>query len=135
MPNSTSPPGSLDFELTDLGDARRTLDLLPPGVIEAQQMAPDYWTIRRRSPVPTDRALTGEAMHWVVHLPVEVRPIALCERFPRVANDLAQTWSKRDYCENLLASLLSDRRGKRRGFPTEVRVEIERLAQYRQTIA
>jgi len=135
MPNSKPPPGSLEFELTDLGDARRALDLPPDGLIEAQQMAPDYWTGRRRSPTPTDRALTGDAMDWVVHLPAEVRPIVLCERFPRVANAIAQTWAKRAYCESLLAGMLTDQRGKRRGFPPEVQVEIERLAQYRATIA
>jgi|APFre7841882630_1041343.scaffolds.fasta_scaffold05914_3 hypothetical protein len=134
MSNSKPTPGSLDFELTDLGDARRALDLPPPGLIEAQQMAPDYWTFRRRSPIPTDRALTGDAMDWAVHLPAEMRPIALCEQFPRIANAIAQTWAKRDHCESLLASLLTDRRGKRRGFPAEVQVEIERLARYRVTI-
>lgn len=135
MPNSKPPPDSLDFELTDLGDARRILDLPPEGVIEAQQMAPDYWTMRRRPPVPTDRALTGEAMDWVVHLPAEQRPIALCERFPRVANAIAQAWKQNDACASLLASLLTDRRSRRRGFPAEVQAEIERLARYRVTIA
>jgi hypothetical protein len=135
MSNSKPPPGSLDFELTDLGDARRILDLPPDGVIEAQQMAPDYWTRRRRSPVPTDRALTGEAMDWVVRLPTEQRPIVLCERFPRVANAIAQSWSKSDQCKSLLASLLTDQRGKRMGFPAEVQVEIDRLARFRAKIA
>ena len=135
MSNSKPPPGSLDFQLTDLDDARRALELPPDGLIESQQMAPDYWTVRRRSAVPTDRALTGDTMDWVVHLPSEVRPIVLCERFPRVANAIAQTWMRRDHCESLLAGLLTDRRGKRRGFPDEVQVEIERLARYRVTIA
>jgi hypothetical protein len=135
MPNNKPPSDSLDFELTDLGDARRALELLPDGLIEAQQMAPDYWTARRRPAVPTDRALTGEAMHWVVHLPAEVRPIVLCEQFPRVANLIAQSWAKRDDCDSVLASLLTDRRGRRHGFPAEVQVEIERLAKYRVTIA
>jgi hypothetical protein len=134
MSPTQPPPGSLDFELTDLDDARRALELPPEGLIEAQQMAPDYWTLRRRSPVPTDRALTGQAMDWVVHLPAEVRPIVLCERFPRIANAIAQTWARREHCESLLAALLTDRRGKRRGFPAEVQVEIERLARYRVTI-
>jgi hypothetical protein len=135
MPNSKPPPGSLDFELTDLGEARRALDLPPDGLIEAQQMAPDYWTARRRSAVPTDRALTGEAMDWVVHLPAELRPIELCERYPRVANAIAQTWAQRAYCESLLAGMLTDKRGRRRGFPAEVQLEIERLASYRAKIA
>lgn len=135
MSNSKPPPGSLDFELTDLGDARRALDLPPDGLIEAQQMAPDYWTARRRSAVPTDRALTGEAMDWVVHLPAELRPIALCEGFPRVANAIAQAWAIRAHCESLLASMLTDKRGRRRGFPAEVQLEIERLASYRAKIA
>ena len=38
-------------------------------------------------------------------------------------------------CASLLASLLTDRRSRRRGFPAEVQAEIERLARYRVTIA
>jgi len=130
MSNREIPPGSIDFELTDLSDARRALDLPPPGLVEAQQLQPDYWTARRRSQLPTDRALTGAAMDWVVRLPAEVRPLILCERFPRVANACAQAWVNPEHRASLLAGLLTDRRGKRRGFPAEVQAELERLERY-----
>ena len=133
MSNRPKPPGSLDFEFIDLDEARRVLDLPPEGLVEAQQLEPDYWTMRRRSPLPTDRALTGETMDWVVGLPADVRPVKLCERFPRVANAVAQAWAKPEHLAALLGGLLHDRRGKRRGFPVEVQTELERLGQYRAT--
>ena len=131
MPNLPKPPGSIDFQLTDLEDARRTLDLPSDGLVEAQRLAPDYWTLRRRSPMPTDRALAGDTMDWIMRLPADLRPAKLCERFPRVANAIAQAWANPDHCEGLLAGLLTDRRGKRRGFPPEVQLELDRLGAYR----
>ena len=135
MPNHPVPPGSIDFQLTDLDEARRVLELPPDGLVEAQQLAPDYWTVRRRSQTPTDRALTGETMDWVVRLPAEVRPVKLCEKFPRVANAVAQAWPNPAHCDSLLAGMLTDRRGKRRGFPPEVQLELERLASHRASHA
>jgi hypothetical protein len=133
MSNPEKPPGSIDFQLTDFDEARHALDLPPPGVIEAQQLRPDYWTTRRRSAVPTDRALTGHTMDWVIRMPREVRPVQLCERFPRVANACALAWTDPQQCENLMKSLLADQRGHRQGFPSEVKAELERLEKYRTT--
>lgn len=135
MSNRPAPPGSIDFQLTDLDEARRVLDLPPDGLVEAQRLAPDYWTVRRRSPMPTDRALAGETMDWVMRLPADARPIQLCEKFPRIANAVAQAWADRSHSESLLAGMLTDRRGKRRGFPPEIQLELERLAAHRASVA
>ena len=133
MSTRQTPPGSIDYQLTDLDEARRVLDLLPDGIVAARQL-PDFWTLRRRTPAPMDRTLTAAAMDWVMELPSEVRPVRLCQRFPRLGNALAHAWATRDHCESLLAALLTDRRGKRRGFASEVRLELERLGAYRATI-
>ena len=133
MSNRPKPPGSIDFELTDIDEARRILELPPEGLSAAQELAPDYWTVRRRSPLPSDRALTGPTMDWMMSLPVPVRPLKLSERFPRVANTIAQAWANPEHCASLLAGLLTDKRGKRRGFPIEVQLELERLGAHRAT--
>jgi hypothetical protein len=131
MSNRPKPPGSIDFELTDIEEARRILELPPEGLTAAQESAPDYWTLRRRAPLPSDRALTGPTMDWMMKLPAAVRPLKLSERFPRIANTIAQTWDNPEHCASLLAGLITDRRGRRRGFPVEVQREIEQLGAYR----
>ena len=127
MPNTPKPPESLDFEWTDLDEARQVLDRPPETLVDAERLAPDFWIKRRRAPTPTDRALTGEAMSWVVGLPSELRPLNLCERYPRIANALAQAWPMPSSRAELLTELLRERRGGRRGFAVAVRIELERL--------
>ena len=79
MSSQSSPPdsrplGTIEFELTDLSDARQVMDDLPPGVRELEKLAPGYWEQRRRKSLVTDRALTGAALDWLIKLPPEVRP-------------------------------------------------------------
>lgn len=120
-------PEALDFEPTDLQSARDALDTLPPGVERIPDFVPDYWVRKRRKPTATDRAMTGDAMAWVLNLPAWLRPKALCDRYPRVANNLAASWSNPATRHETLSDLLHDRRGGRRGFPPDVRGEIEAL--------
>jgi hypothetical protein len=134
MPNGKSSSDSLEFEFTDLHEARHVLDLPPAGVIESRQLEPGYWASRRRSPTLTDRALSGDTMDWAMRLPSDLRPFKLCERFPRIANAIAKEWASRAYCESLFASLSADRRGKRRGFGAEVQRELDRLRAHRAAI-
>jgi hypothetical protein len=127
MSNRPQPPDTINFELTDFEEARHSLDQLPDGLIEAQRIAPDYWVPRRRAPVPSDRALTGQAMEWVMRLPPAVRPTKLCEKYPRIANAIAGVAADSNHYQAVLADLLTDQRGHRNGFCVDVRVEIERL--------
>lgn len=122
-------PDALEFELTDFTEARLALDELPPGVASAHTMAPGYWEARRRRPVTTDRALTGQAIDWLLRLPPDARPRVTCERFPRIVNALAAAWPYADDRQELLQSLLNDRRPQRSGFPDGVRTELELLRQ------
>jgi hypothetical protein len=129
--DSNPEPGAsrydaIEFELTDLDDARRAHDALPEGVDKLPELAPDYWEQRRRKPLPTDRALQGTTIDWLLELHVALRPRELCDRYPRAANALAAAWRGGEFAA-VLDDFLSDRRGRRRGFPPEVRVELERL--------
>jgi hypothetical protein len=122
-----APLDALEFELTDLQQARQALDELPPGVMTAQTLAPDYWPSHRRRPTATDRALTGAAIDWLLGLPAQLRPTATCERFPRIVNAMAACWTRPAEREVLLAQLLHDKRRQRVGFPPPVRAEIQAL--------
>ena len=128
-PSDQSPPAfdALEFELTDLSDARHALDELPAGVMTAQTLAPGYWLERRRKPTATDRALTGAAIDWLLRLPERLRPTATCERFPRIVNAIAASWAQPAERDALLDNLLGNGRSQRAGFPLQVRTEIEAL--------
>ena len=130
MPTQLPDPGSIDFELTDFDTARHALDELPAGVEEVQHLRPGYWESRRRTPVASDRALTGETIDWVISLPPQLRPTHLCETFPRIANLMASVWADQRRCDALFASLLTDTRGSRHGFPASVEQEVQRLSAF-----
>jgi len=128
-PFDQSPPAfdALEFEITDLSDAKHALDELPAGVMTAQTLAPGYWLERRRKPTATDRALTGAAIDWLLALPERLRPKATCEQFPRIVNAIAASWTQPVDRDMLLNSLLGNSRSQRAGFPPLVRTEIEAL--------
>lgn len=126
-PKPAQALGAIDFELTDFDDARQALDDLPAGVAEVQHMRPGYWEQQRRKAAPTDRALTGVAMDWVVGLPPALRPHATCEHFPRVANAIAGSWPDVAYSLRVLEHMINDYRGGRRGFPAAVQRELAAL--------
>jgi Asp-tRNA(Asn)/Glu-tRNA(Gln) amidotransferase A subunit family amidase len=122
---------ALEFELTDLDSARHALDSLPAGVEEVKRLRPGYWEERRRSPLPTDRAMAGAALEWLSRLPAEVRPRSLPEQYPRVVNRLADNWTSAQQCQATFDELMLDHRGGRRGFPHEIELELQRLRNYR----
>ncbi len=124
--NPAPPEGSIDFQLTDLDDARHALEELPAGVGRVPQMAPDYWLQRRQRPQAADKALVGATIDWLVSLPPQLRPQTLCDQYPRAANALAQAWNGPQRLA-VLESLLTDSRGNRRGFPLQPRRELEAL--------
>ena len=126
-PKPAGPLGSIDFELTDFDDARRSLDELPAGVAEVQHMQPKFWEDQRRKSAPTDRALTGAAIDWVIGLPPALRPHTTCEHFPRVINAIADSWPDLAYSLQVLDHMIRDYRGGRRGFPTSVQRELAAL--------
>ena len=122
-----APPGSIEFELTELEHARLALEEPPEGVDKVPTLAPQYWEQRRRKPVATDRALQGRTIEWLLKLPAELRPRELCDRYPRAANAIATAWWAGERVA-VLDELLSDRRGgNRRGFPPEVKSELQAL--------
>jgi hypothetical protein len=123
-------PGSIDFEPTDLSEARKVLEELPEGLAEAASIS-QGWTDRRRKLTPADRALTGATIDWLVALPSAVRPTALCNQYPRIANTLAEAWADRNRILEIFRLLHSDQRGRRQGFAPNVQLEIARLRAYR----
>jgi hypothetical protein len=131
-PKSPAPLDALDFEITDFDEARRALDELPAGLAQMQQTTPGFWDQKRRGPLPSDRALTGTAMDWVVSLPAPIRPHSACEQFPRVVNAIAESWDDVPLCTRVLDHMINDYRGGRRGFPATVQAELGMLLRHQQ---
>lgn len=121
--------GGLDFEFTDFASAREALD---DSVIEiarhnARPIEAADWAKRRRAPAPADRALTGDAIAWMLSLPAGLRPEHLAEQMPRLANQIAAAWSDSERCIGALRALSIDERGGRRGLPLAVLSEVHGL--------
>ena len=132
QPSSKPPLDALDFEITDFDEARRALDELPAGLTAMQHTTPGFWEQKRRHALPSDRALTGTAMDWVVALPVPIRPHTTCEQFPRVVNAIAESWDDVPLCTRVLEHMINDYRGGRRGFPATVQAELSMLMRHQQ---
>jgi hypothetical protein len=127
------PSGLIEFEFTDVETARREADK-PAAVAAIEKLLPGYWEEQRRPLTPSDRALTGKGIDWMLGLPSNARPKALCELYPRIANHLADIWDNPRDTQLVLMRLLADERGKRKGFSLQIEQEIGRLAAYVQSL-
>ena len=72
-------------------------------------------------------------LKWFEGLPPPVRPAALMRQFARIANLIAVAWDDLEHFETYMDSLLTDKRGGRKGFPTDVVAELSALDVYRNT--
>ena len=134
MMESSTKPGSLDlgaleFELTDFSEARLALEQPPEGLQAASLLRSGGWESKRRPKQPTDRALVGRTLDWIVALPEAARPKKLADANPRIANALAECWDDAVRANAYIDDLLTDRRGGRRGLPPEVKEELQLLQQ------
>jgi hypothetical protein len=89
---------------------------------------------QRRPLTPSDRELTHQGIEWMLGLPANARPKALCEQHPHIANHLAAIWDSPRDTRLALMRLLADERGQRKGFSPQIDQEIGRLAAYVQSL-
>src|SRR4051794_10066596 len=86
-----------------------------------------YAHLRKAAPAVEPLAVT---FRWMARLPQHVRPLNLLRQFPRVANTLATAWVDRHAFRLCLYDLLMDKRGNRKGFPSEVQAELMTLRSF-----
>lgn len=113
---------------------RRARDLIPEPV-PATPCAPAAaasvdWSRLRAPPKDRDRVLLSDTHLWLRRIPTPLHPKHLCRYHPRIANRLAQAWDDPVATDRLFDDLLVDRRGKRKGFPERILMEIRRLQQF-----
>jgi hypothetical protein len=118
----------MDFEPVSIDEARAALDEIDAAM--ASLVSPEYWQKVRRPSQPSDRALTGRSMKWLMDLPEEVRPQVTMQRYPRVINALVDVWADAQARDLAFENLLNDRRPGRRGFPIDVERELSTLCLY-----
>jgi hypothetical protein len=82
-----------------------------------------------RKAIPVDRLLPA-TVSWAARLPEPVRPYALMQHYPRVANRVAAAAASPTALAECLADLLISQRGGRRGFPAPVAQELLHLRGY-----
>ena len=107
----------LEFEKVSVADARAAL--------EGPSKAEPATEVRRRS--DTTAVLLDSTRAWMAELPYAVRPGELAQRYPRIANSIAELWPRPARCDEYLESLLVDLRGNRKGFPYAVAQELAAL--------
>jgi len=128
-----NPSGLIEFEVTNVADARQEVEK-PAFIVALEKLLPGNWEEQRRPASPTDRALTGKTIDWLLSLPARARPKVLSEQFPRIANHLAEHWHDLGKSQMSLLRLLADERGGRKGFSLQIEQEIGRLAAHVQSL-
>jgi hypothetical protein len=100
--------------------ARRATSPISVGVEEHQHL---------RKATPTNVPLR-RTLEWLKSLPPDVQPFAVVRRYARVANLIAATWEDSKAFHAYMESLLTDKRGNRKGFPPDVLAELLALQRH-----
>ena len=108
--------------------ATRSSTAMPACPPPAGQDWAEVWSDRRKA-TPA-RNLLPVSVKWFVSLPIDVRPLALVAKYPRIANVLALQWDKPAACRASFNDLLGDRRGNRKGFPADVHRDLRALRDF-----
>ncbi|MEO5765451.1 MAG: hypothetical protein ABIR52_09110 [Casimicrobiaceae bacterium] len=123
-------PDSFEFEKVSLDEARQVLDdAVRPAVVVSRSTA-GAMERRKAGAGSGAETLRTATLQWILKLPQHVQPRHLQLRYPRIANRLAAEWEHVVVCETFLESLLTDKRGGRKGFPLAVAQEIAGLRDY-----
>ncbi len=129
--SSKSNPSPSSDPRSDV-DATKTIEETPvplpaPTQVSAEQE--ERKRLRKASPanIPLPRTLA-----WVASLPPNVQPTALLRQYARIANLIASTWGAPAPFNAYIESLLTDKRGNRRGLPREVMDELVTLQHYHE---
>lgn len=123
-------PDSFEFEKVSLDDARQVLDDAVKPVVNLARPRADGAQQRKPGAPGAAETLRTATLQWILKLPPHVQPRHLQVRYPRIANRMAAEWDRVAACETYLESLLTDKRGGRKGFPLQVAQEIANLRDY-----
>ncbi len=124
------PSGTIDFEAVEIPST--TVATAAPAApvddkIDADPLSINFGREKVHKPLSTERMLAGATIDWLISFPMEARPKALCDKYPHVANRLAQGWTDKAVSRAGLQVLVDDKRWGTAGFPAQVQTELQRL--------
>jgi len=121
------PSGIIEFEKLEPAVVARQMKQPVDDGVDSDPLSITFGRVKGDKPSAAERMLAGTTIDWLVALPLQARPKALCERFPHVANRLAQGWSQRERSRHSLQVLVDDARWGSAGFPVQVQSELQRM--------
>ncbi|MDP1692463.1 MAG: hypothetical protein Q8L49_11040 [Burkholderiaceae bacterium] len=127
QPFEFRPSGSIEFEqiapATLIEQAQAPVD----DAMDGDPLSVNFGRRKDHKPLPAERMLAGTTIDWLIAFSADARPKALCERYPHVANRLAQDWPDKASSALSLRVLIDDPRWGGAGFPAQVQGELQRL--------
>jgi hypothetical protein len=127
------PSGSIEFEAVDPAALVQPQPEAVPADdgIDRDALSANFGRRKDNKVTSTDRMLSGVAIEWFIALAAGVRPKALCEHFPHVANRLSVQWADRARYQATLEQLIADPRWGTAGYPGQVQGELRLLLSQR----
>lgn len=125
-----SPSGRIDFEYVEVELPKPKAAAAAEPVdetIDNDPLSINFGRQKDHKPAAAERMLAGTTIDWLVAFPSDARPKALCERYPHVANRLAQGWSHVARSMVAVKQLAEDARWGGVGYPALVQLELQRL--------
>ena len=120
------PSGSIDFDpapITPAASPAAPVD----DKIDHDPLSINFGREKVYKAAATERMLAGSTIDWLIAFALEARPKALCEKYPHVANRLAQEWRDKPRVRASLQALVDDARWGTAGYPALVQGELRKL--------
>jgi hypothetical protein len=88
---------------------------------------------RRHQPEKDDLELSAAGQALLASIEESARPKELATAFPRIVNHMAKLWKMPREMNRYFEELLTDTRGKRKGFSLNILMELSTLNDYYKT--
>ncbi|MGD9834238.1 MAG: hypothetical protein AB7U92_15940 [Piscinibacter sp.] len=123
------PSGSIDFDPTPITPNTPAVAAAAPvdDKIDHDPLSINFGREKVHKAAATERMLAGTTIDWLIAFAMDARPKALCEKYPHVANRLAQEWRDKSRVRASLQSLVDDARWGTAGYPALVQGELRKL--------
>ncbi len=125
-----SPSGRLEFEYVEIEPPKPKQAAAATPVdesIDNDALSINFGRKKDHKPAAAERMLAGPTIDWLVAFPMDARPKVLCDRYPHVANRLAQGWTHVARSMVAVKQLAEDPRWGGVGYPAGVQLELQRL--------
>ena len=131
QPFELRPSSFIEFEHVEPEAVASVVNVPAGEAVETDPLSIIFGRKKDTKVTPAERMLAGTTIDWLIAFPADARPKALCDRFPHVANRLAEGWTDRAGSLSSLDALVADTRWGQMGFPIQVQLELQRAREHR----